>query len=94
MARQSPARSDDNSLRNKWKKVRDELLTTLADLEDTTLDRNNSMRLQLEPHLATIDVDFSSWGGSNGSNNGSEGRNPSADATTTEDTKEASIRQL
>ncbi|KAF2689535.1 hypothetical protein K458DRAFT_427676 [Lentithecium fluviatile CBS 122367] len=76
MAQQSPARSSEDSSRNKWKKFRDDLCATFADLEGTTLDRNNSMRLQLESHLATMDVDFSSWGS-----------NHSAEATA-EDTKD------
>jgi hypothetical protein len=48
-------------VRNKWKKFGDDLLTTFAELECATLDGKDSMRLHLEPHLGTMDVDFSTW---------------------------------
>lgn len=58
---QSPAGSGgSNSMRKKWRGMYDDLVETLADLEDTTIDHNGSSWLTLPPHLATIDLDFTS----------------------------------
>lgn len=64
MAQQSPhTPSGDNSQRNRRRRLYDSLLTTFADLEGSSIDRKSSSRLQLESHLATMDVDFSTWDG-------------------------------
>lgn len=62
MARQSPSGgSSDGSMKSKWRRFHDDLLTTFADLEGTTYDRSDSF-LRLQPHLATMDLDFSTFG--------------------------------
>lgn len=61
MARQNPSGgSSDGSVKSKWKKFHDDLLTTFADLEGTT--HQDESFLQLQPHLATMDLDFSIFG--------------------------------
>lgn len=61
MAQRSPSGSSgDGSVKNKWKKFHDDLLTTFADLEGTTYEDESFLRLQ--PHLATMDLDFSVFG--------------------------------
>jgi hypothetical protein len=59
----------NSSTKSKWRKFHDDLLTTFADLEGTTIDGEDSF-LRLQPHLATMDLDFSTYG-----------RSPSADSS-------------
>ncbi|KAL5372708.1 hypothetical protein DPSP01_013270 [Paraphaeosphaeria sporulosa] len=61
--------SGNSSTKSKWRKFQDDLLTTFADLEGTTINSNDSF-LHLQPHLATMDLDFSTFG-----------RNPSVSST-------------
>lgn len=53
--------SANNSMKSKWRKFHDDLLTTFADLEGTTINGDDSF-LRLQPHLATMDLDFSTFG--------------------------------
>ncbi|KAL5446439.1 hypothetical protein PMIN07_004177 [Paraphaeosphaeria minitans] len=57
------------STKSKWRKFQDDLLTTLTDLEGTTINSDDSF-LRLQPHLVTMDLDFSTFG-----------RNPSVDSS-------------
>ncbi|KAI0435978.1 hypothetical protein F4803DRAFT_557459 [Xylaria telfairii] len=47
---------------SKWKMFQQNVLDTLADLEDTTLERNSSGFIELEPPSGNMTVDFSNWG--------------------------------
>jgi hypothetical protein len=49
---------DGNRTPKNWRKMHDDFLDTLADLEGTTIGRDKSYWLQIPPHLATIDIDF------------------------------------
>lgn len=80
--RENSGRSGESNAGNKWRKFGDDLRTTFAELECSTLDGKDSMRLHLEPHLGTMDVDFSTWP-SDGSIK-----------AVSEDSKEASLRQV
>ncbi|KAI1080921.1 hypothetical protein F5B20DRAFT_579738 [Whalleya microplaca] len=48
--------------RSKWQIFHRSVLDTLAELEGTTLERDSSMMIQLEPPSGTMTVDFSRWG--------------------------------
>lgn len=61
-ARGSSEQSNENSKRSRWKKMSDSLLITVAHMEGTTVNRDRTGRLQLESHLATMNLDFSNWG--------------------------------
>jgi hypothetical protein len=71
--------SAGNSARNKWQKFGDDLLTTFSELEGASLFTKDSRRLHLQSHLATMDVDFSTWPSDGGHK-------------VSEDSKEASLR--
>lgn len=55
--------SNGNSQRTKWQKMSDGLLVTFAHIEGSTIYADDKGRLQLESHLATMDLDFSEWQG-------------------------------
>lgn len=57
---QNSAGAGDNSLRRKWMRLYGNLLTTFADLEDTTMERHGS--LQIQSHLTTMNLNFSTFG--------------------------------
>ncbi|KAL1594299.1 hypothetical protein SLS60_010056 [Paraconiothyrium brasiliense] len=52
---------NNSSTKSKWRRFQDDLLTTFADLEGTTINDGDSF-LRLQPHLATMDLDFSTFG--------------------------------
>ncbi|CAI6332904.1 unnamed protein product [Periconia digitata] len=67
--RAGQSNSNENSQRTKWQKMSDGLLFTFAHMEGSTIYRDDKGRLQLESHLATMDLDFSEWQGDSDSRN-------------------------
>jgi hypothetical protein len=85
MARQNSDRAGGR-LRTRWHRLYDTVLTTIVDLEGTTLERNNPGIIQLQPPSGKMNVDFSNWG-TNSTQTGSNKTEP--DSTHTHSSTEA-----
>ncbi len=59
-AQDQPATPENHST---WHKIQRSLLNTFADLEGTTLDRNDSSFLRVQVPSSQLTVDFSRWDG-------------------------------